>query len=190
MEWFNFIEMAKAHPRLFFLALYLVILVFVGVNWLEYKANTQRGEPLHDARMDDEIRSTRHRYTAPVTGKALFLQMNEEYFDAIFSAFLRSLQRAGFTLSDREVGPPSLYLLTEVTLDMLARDVYRARQEYMTLAGTDVEADIGYQIQSGRALMFLIQLIGSCERLGWKVMPVVRVREPEDECASSFSALP
>lgn len=187
MEWFSFIEIAKAHPRLFFLALYLVILVFVGVNWLEYKANTQRGEPMHDARVDDEIRSTRHRYTAPVTGKALFLQMNEEYFDAIFSAFLRSLQRASFTLSDREVGPPSLYLLTEVTLDRLARDVERARQEYMTLPDTDIEADIGYQMQSGRARMFLFQLIGSCETLGWKVAPLIR--QPEDECANSFSVL-
>ncbi|CAH0224646.1 hypothetical protein SRABI106_02041 [Rahnella aquatilis] len=35
---------------------------------------------------------------------------------------------------------------------------------------------------------FHIQLIDSCERPGGKVMPVVR--EPEDECASSFSALP
>ncbi|RBQ33719.1 hypothetical protein C2125_13755 [Rahnella aquatilis] len=188
MEWFNFIEIAKAHPRLFFLALYLAILVFVGVYWHKDKADTQRGRAQDDAHLPEGNTSMLFRYPAAITGKALFLQMNEDYFDAIFSGFLRSLQHAGFTLSDREVGPPSLYLLTEVTLDRLARDVERARQEYMTLPGTDVEADIGYQMQSGRARMFLFQLIGSCETLGWKVAPLIR--QPEDECANSFSVLP
>ena len=126
------------------------------------------------------------RYPAPITGKAIFLQMNEAYFDAIFSAFLRSLQRAGYRLSDREPGIPPL--LSGPTIDALAREVERERQAFLTVLGTDVEDDIDYQVESGRAPKFLIQLIDSCERLGWKVVPAIQL--PEDECVSSFSVSP
>lgn len=126
------------------------------------------------------------RYPDAITGKALFLQMNEAYFDAIFSAFLRSLQRAGYRLSDREPGIPPL--LSGPTIDELAREVDRARQEFMTVLGTDIKDDVDYQMESGRAPKFLIQLIDSCERLGWKVVPAIQL--PEDECVSSFSVSP
>ncbi|WP_250981448.1 hypothetical protein [Rahnella sp. CG8] len=139
-----------------------------------------------DAPRDEGNTSKLFRYPAAITGKALHAQMNEAYFDAIFSAFLRSLQRAGYTLSDRETGIAPL--LSGSTIDAMAREVERARQEFLTVLGSNIEDDICFQMQSGRAPKFLIQLIDSCERLGWKVMPVVR--EPEDECASSFSALP
>ncbi|MFD3232083.1 hypothetical protein [Rahnella aceris] len=177
------------YQKLFLLEVFIFILLAVVITIyfrLRDKAETQRDKPLHDARVDDETRSTRHRYTAPITGKTLFLQMNEAYFDAIFSAFLRSLQRAGYTLSDRETGVAPL--LSGSTIDAMAREVERARQEFLTVLGSNIEDDICFQMQSGRAPKFLIQLIDSCERLGWKVMPVVR--EPEEECASSFSALP
>lgn len=186
MELFNFTEIAKAHPRLFVLALFLVLLVIVGVYWLENKAVTKREHVQHDAPLPEGNRSMLFKYPSPITGKALHVQMNEAYFDAIFSAFLRSLQRAGYTLSERETGVAPL--LSGSTIDAMAREVESARQEFVTVLGSDIKADIDYQMQSGRAPKFLIQLIDSCERLGWKVMPVVR--EPEDECASSFSALP
>lgn len=126
------------------------------------------------------------KYPAPITGATLHLQMNEALFDAIFFTFQRSLQRAGYTLSNREMGVAPL--LSGSTIDAMAREVERARQEFLTVLGSDIEADIDYQMQSGRAPKFLIQLIGSCERLGWKVIPVIRA--PEDECASSFSVSP
>ncbi|UJD92759.1 hypothetical protein FS594_28975 (plasmid) [Rahnella aquatilis] len=126
------------------------------------------------------------KYPSAITGKALHAQMNADYFDAIYSAFLRSLQRAGYRLSDRE--PGAAPLLSGPTIDALAREVERARQAFLTVLGTDIEDDIDYQMQSGRAPKFLIQLIDSCERLGWKVVPVIK--EPEDECASSFSVSP
>lgn len=126
------------------------------------------------------------KYPAPITGRALHAQMNAAYFDAIYSAFLRSLQRAGYRLSDREPGIPPL--LSGPTIDALAREVDRARQEFMTVLGTDIKDDVDYHMESGRAPKFLIQLIDSCERLGWKVVPAIQL--PEDECVSSFSVSP
>lgn len=177
------------YQKVFLLEVFIFILLAVVIKiYFRFgdKSETQRDEPLYDARADDETRSTLHRYPAVITGKALFLQMNEEYFDAIFSGFVRSLLRAGYTLSDSETAQARL--LSAATLDALAKEVERVRQDYLTLLGTDIEEDISYCMKAGRAQKFLIQLIASCERLGWKVMPVVR--EPEEECASSFSALP
>ena len=187
MRLFAFIESLTRGEILWLLLLLLCLYLFF---W--YKAvgkNDFVGKPM--PRQDDAPRaegntSKLFRYPSAITGKALQAQMNEAYFDAIFSAFLRSLQRAGYTLSDREMGVAPL--LSGSTIDAMAREVERARQEFLTVLGSDIEDDIDYQMQSGRAPKFLIQLIDSCERLGWKVMPVVR--EPEDECASSFSALP
>ena len=139
-----------------------------------------------DAARSEGNTSMLFRYPVAITGQALHAQMNEAYFDAIYSAFLRSLQCAGYRLSDREPGVATL--LSGPTIDALAREVERARQEFLTVLGTDIEDDIDYQMQSGRAPKFLIQLIDSCERLGWKVVPVIK--EPEDECASSFSVSP
>ena len=187
MRLFAFIESLTRDEILWLLLLLLCLYLFF---W--YKAvgkNDFVGKPT--PRQDDAPRaegntSKLFRYPSAITGKALQAQMNEAYFDAIFSAFLRSLQRAGYTLSDRETGIAPL--LSGSTIDAMAREVERARQEFLTVLGSNIEDDICFQMQSGRAPKFLIQLIDSCERLGWKVMPVVR--EPEDECASSFSALP
>ncbi len=187
MRLFAFIESLTRDEILWLLLLLLCLYLFF---W--HKAvgkNDFVGKPM--PRQDDTPRaegntSKLFRYPAAITGKALHAQMNEAYFDAIFSAFLRSLQRAGYTLSDRETGIAPL--LSGSTIDAMAREVERARQEFLTVLGSNIEDDICFQMQSGRAPKFLIQLIDSCERLGWKVMPVVR--EPEDECASSFSALP
>lgn len=121
-----------------------------------------------------------------ITGKALHAQMNEAYFDAIFAALLRSLQRAGYALSNRDVA--AVPLLSGGTVNALAREVERARLEFLTLLGTDIEDDIDLQMKGGRSQAFLIKLICSCERLGWKVVPLIK--EPEDECASSFSVSP
>ena len=164
----------------------LLALIFFSCQWFVNKAKTQRDKQRLDALAAERNRAVQHRYPAVITGKALFLQVNEEYFDAILSGFVRSLLRAGYTLSDREVAPS--LLLPKATLDVLAREGDRVRQEYLRGLGEDIEDDIRYHMESGRAQTFLMQMIGSCERLGWKVIPVVR--EPEEECASSFSALP
>lgn len=139
-----------------------------------------------DAPRSEGNTSMLFRYPAAITGKALHAQMNAAYFDTIYSAFLRSLQRAGYHLSDREPGVAPL--LSGPTIDALAREVERARQEFLTVLGTDVEDDIAYQMQSGRAPKFLIHLIDSCERLGWKVVPAILLAE--DECVNSFSVSP
>ncbi|WP_413536445.1 hypothetical protein [Rahnella inusitata] len=175
------------YQKLFLLEVFIFILLAVVINIyfrLRNKAETEE-HPLEAPDAEGNT-SMLFRYPAVITGKALHLLMNEAYFDAIFSAFLRSLRRAGYTLSDRETGIAPL--LSGSTIDAMAREVERARQEFLTVLGSNIEDDICFQMQSGRAPKFLIQLIDSCERLGWKVMPVVR--EPEDECASSFSALP
>ena len=187
MRLFAFIESLTRDEILWLLLLLLCLYLFF---W--YKAvgkNDFVGKPM--PRQDDAPRaegntSKLFRYPSAITGKALQAQMNEAYFDAIFSAFLRSLQRAGYTLSDRETGIAPL--LSGSTIDAMAREVERARQEFLTVLGSDIEDDICYQMQSGRAPKFLIQLIDSCERLGWKIVPAIRA--PEEECANSFSALP
>lgn len=187
MRIFAFIESLTPGEILWLLLLLLCLYLFfwckaVGRNDFVAKPMPRQD----DAPRAEGNTSMLFRYPAAITGKALHTQMNEAYFDAIFSAFLRSLQRAGYTLSDRETSVAPL--LSGSTIDAMAREVERARQEFLTVLGSDIKADIDYQMQSGRAPKFLIQLIDSCERLGWKVIPVVR--EPEEECASSLSALP
>lgn len=63
------------YQKLFLLEVFIFILLAVVITIyfrLRDKAETQRDKPLHDARVDDETRSTRHRYTAPITGKTCF----------------------------------------------------------------------------------------------------------------------
>lgn len=175
------------YQKLFLLEVFIFILLAVVIIIyfrLRDKAETEE-HPLEAPDAEGNT-SMLFRYPAVITGKALHLQMNEAYFDAIFSGFVRGLLRAGYTLSDREVAPAPL--LPGGTLDALAKEVERARQEFLTVLGTDIEYDITYQMQSGRAPKFLIQLVDSCERLGWKIVPAIRA--PEEECANSFSALP
>ncbi|QQN37467.1 hypothetical protein JHW33_22500 (plasmid) [Rahnella aceris] len=187
MRLFAFIESLTRGEIFWLLLLLLCLYLFFWYKAVGKNDFVAKPMPLQDDAPRAEGNTSKlFRYPAAITGKALHAQMNEAYFDAIFSAFLRSLQRAGYTLSDRETGVAPL--LSGSTLDAMAREVERARQEFLTVLGSNIEDDICFQMQSGRAPKFLIQLIDSCERLGWKVMPVVR--EPEDECASSFSALP
>jgi hypothetical protein len=179
-----FIESLTPGEILWLLSLLLCLYLFFC-----YKAvgrNDFVAKPL--PRPDDTSRpegntSMLFKYPAAITGKALHAQMNADYFDAIYSAFLCSLQRAGYRLSDRE--PNVAPLLSGPTIDALALEVERARQEFLTLLGTVIEEDIAYQMNGGRAQKFLIQLIDSCEKLGWKVVPAIQLSE--DECVNSFS---
>lgn len=181
------VQLPLAIVALFFLVCVVVQGLLLGVcGFIEKRCEviTFKPKTITDTSSTDGNTSILFKYPAAITGISLYLQMNESFYDAILAAFLRSLQQAGYKLSDRHVAVAPL--LSGSTIDALAWEVERARQEFLTVLGTGIENNIRYEMQSGRAPKFLIQLIDSCERLGWKVVPVVE--ESEGECKNTFSA--
>lgn len=113
-----------------------------------------------------------------ITGKSLSMAMVQAHYDAVYSGFLKSLDRAGYMLSDDAKAQDTL--LPGSIFYEIAREVERARQDDLISLGHDVEAHISNHMVSGYSQRFLSQLIACCSKLGWKVVP--RISLSGDVC--------
>ncbi|MBB6117814.1 hypothetical protein F4826_004793 [Rahnella inusitata] len=130
---------------------------------------------------DSNISFVKPKRPDRITGKSLSMAMVQAHYDAVYSGFLKSLERAGYMLSDDAKAQDTL--LPGSIFYEIAREVERARQDDLISMGHDVEAHISSHMVSGYSQRFLSQLITSCSKLGWKVVP--RISLSGDVCEKS-----